>query len=146
MHDACHHPQVVNLQAELTNLHARLSTMELPTPSPFAAHTQMPMTASFCVSNLPTSSNVLATVDLSTTFFEPQTQSHSQWAFQQQHVEQEQLHQQQYVTVGEGPGSGGVSGSRTPAGGDLQLLAGELLDRHGTAAVGSEPEPTPSTK
>lgn len=140
-------PQVVNLQAELTYLQGHLSTMELPTPPTFAAENQMmPITATFCVSNLPSppSNNIPATVDVSTTFFEPQMQSH--WVSQQQH----QLNQQQYVTVGdvtvgEGPGTS-FGGSGATGGGDLQLLARELLDRHGTVAVGSQPEPPPCTQ
>ncbi|XP_066316499.1 LOB domain-containing protein 30-like [Miscanthus floridulus] len=134
--------QVVNLQTELTYLQGHLSTMELPTPPPFAQQNQMPMTAAFCVSNQPSASNniIPATVDVST-FFEPQTQQ-SQWVSQQQQVQQHQLNQQQYVTVGEGPGTG-VSGSGATGGGDLLLLAREILDRHGTAAVGSQSQPEP---
>jgi hypothetical protein len=134
--------QVVNLQTELTYLQGHLSTMELPTPPSFAAQNQMPMTAAFCVSNLPSASDniIPATVDVST-FFEPQTQQ-SHWVSQQQQVQQHQLNQQQYATVGEGPGTG-VNGSGATGGGDLQLLARELLDRHGTAAVGSQSQPEP---
>jgi LOB domain-containing protein 18 len=135
--DACHAmhmPQVVNLQTELTYLQGHLSTMEPPTPPPLAAQNQMPMTtAAFCVSNLPWPSNdIPPTVDVSTLLEEPQTQQ-SNWVSQQQ---------QHYVMVGEGSGAG-VSGSGAGArgGGDLQLL-----DRHGTAPVWSQPEPPPCTQ
>ncbi|KAG0549753.1 hypothetical protein BDA96_01G281800 [Sorghum bicolor] len=137
--------QVVNLQTELTYLQGHLSTIELPTPPPFGAQNQMPMTATFCVSNLPSaSSNIIpGTVDVSTVF-EPQTQE-SHWVSlsqQQQQVQQHQFNQQQSVMVGEGPGTG-MSGSGAIGGGDLQLLARELLDRHGITAVGSQSQPKP---
>ncbi|RLN39649.1 hypothetical protein C2845_PM01G45150 [Panicum miliaceum] len=143
--------QVVNLQAELTYLQGHLTTMEIPTPPPFAGQPQMPMTAAFSsVSNLPSSSNVPASVDLST-LFDSQMQS-QQWAFQfqqQQILQQQQqqlLQQQQYLHMGEGS-SRGASGSGTVDGGDLQALAMELLDRRQRVAVGSPPKPqTPATQ
>ncbi|OEL16052.1 LOB domain-containing protein 18 [Dichanthelium oligosanthes] len=140
--------QVVNLQAELTYLQGHLTTMELPTPPPFAGHSQMPITAAFSVSNLTPSSNVPATVDLSN-LLDPQTQS-QQWAFhlQQQQVLQQQqlLPQPQYNQMEDGSGRA-AGGSGTMDGGDLQALARELLDRHGRVAVGSQPEPpTPATQ
>lgn len=138
-------PQVVNLQAELTYLQGHLTTMELPTPPPFAPQPQppMPTNAAFSVSNLPLSSSVPATVDLST-LLDPHNQS-QQWAFQfqQQQVLQQQqqlLQQQQYMQMGEGS-SRVAGGSSTADGGDLQALARELLDRHGMVAAGSPPEP-----
>ena len=151
-------PQVVNLQAELTYLQGHLATTEVPTPPPFAGQPQMPMTDAFSsVSNLPSSSNVPASVDLST-LFDSQTQS-QQWAFQfqqqlilQQHHQQQQqqqlllLQQQQYLQMGEGS-SRDASGSGTVDSGDLQALAMELLDRRQRVAVGSPPKPaTPATQ
>ncbi|CAN6305525.1 unnamed protein product [Urochloa humidicola] len=140
--------QVVNLQSELSYLQGHLTTMELPTPPPFAGQPQMPMNAAFSVSNLPSSSRVPATVDLST-LLDPNMQS-QQWTFQfpqqqllQHHQQQQQLlQQQQYIQMGEGS-SGRIAGGGgcTADGGDLQALARELLDRHGRVAVGSPPEP-----
>ncbi|XP_062205971.1 LOB domain-containing protein 30-like [Phragmites australis] len=127
--------QVVNLQNELSYLQSHLTTMELPSPPPFAAQPEMPMNASFSVSDLPSSSNIPANVD-PLMLFDPQTQS--QWAFQQQQVQQhqqQQLQQQQYVRMGEGSSRGGGG---TMDGGDLQALARELLDRHGQV-VGLNP-------
>ncbi|KAF8656672.1 hypothetical protein HU200_060534 [Digitaria exilis] len=142
--------QVVNLQTELTYLQGHLTTMELPTPAPLVGQLQTPMTAAFSIPNQPTSSNVPATVDLST-LLEPQMQS-QQWAsqFQQQQallLQQQQLLQpQQYIQMGEGSGRV-AGGSGSADGGDLQALARELMLRHGRVAVGSPPEPpTPATQ
>jgi len=151
-------PQVVKLQTELTYLQGHLSTMEIPTPPPFAGQPQMPMTATFSsVSNLPSSSNVPASVDLST-LFDSQTQS-QQWAFQfqqqqilqqQQQQQQEQqllLQQQQYLQMGEGSNRGASGSGTLDDGGDLQALAMELQDRRQRMAVGSPPKPpTPATQ
>jgi len=156
-------PQVVNLQAELTYLQGHLATTEVPTPPPFAGQPQMPMTAAFSsVSNLPSSSNVPASVDLST-LFDSQTQS-QQWAFQfqQQQILQQQHHhhhqqqqqqqllllqQQQYLQMGEGSNRGASGSGTLDDGGDLQALAMELQDRRQRMAVGSPPKPpTPATQ
>ncbi|KAL5231975.1 hypothetical protein ABZP36_030751 [Zizania latifolia] len=136
--------QVVSLQAELTYLQAHLSTMELPSPPPFAAEPaaqqpQMPMTsANFSVTDLPSSSsNVPATVDLSTLFDPPApAQSQNQWAL----FHQQQLHQQHpYDPMDDGSSSsGGGGGGDASDGGDLQALARELLDRHGRLTAGSK--------
>lgn len=150
---------MVNLQAELTYLQGHLSTMELPTPPPFTAQPQpqMPMNATFSVSNLPSSSSVVpATVDLST-LLDPHNIQSQQWAFQfqQQQVLQQQQQllllqqqqQQQYMQMGEGSSRGAGGSSTADGGDDLQALARELLDRHGMVAAGSPPEPpTPATQ
>jgi hypothetical protein len=141
---------VVNLQAELTYLQGHLSTMELPTPPPFTAQPQpqMPMNATFSVSNLPSSSSVVpATVDLSS-LLDPHNIQSQQWAFQfqQQQVLQQQQ-QQQYMQMGEGSSRSAGGSSTADGGDDLQALARELLDRHGMVAAGSPPEPpTPATQ
>ena len=149
---------MVKLQTELTYLQGHLSTMEIPTPPPFAGQPQMPMTATFSsVSNLPSSSNVPSSVDLST-LLDSQTQS-QQWAFQfqqqqilqqQQQQQQEQqllLQQQQYLQMGEGSNRGASGSGTLDDGGDLQALAMELQDRRQRMAVGSPPKPaTPATQ
>ncbi|KAL6644160.1 hypothetical protein ACP70R_018926 [Stipagrostis hirtigluma subsp. patula] len=132
--------QVANLQAELSYLQAHLATVELPSPPPFVMQHQMPMTTSFSVSNLPASSSIPSTLDLST-LIDPQMESH--WAFEQQQIQQQQqqLHQQHYVRIAEG-GMGMASSSGTTQNDELQSLVRELLNRHGQV-VGSMPAPLP---
>lgn len=155
---SCDHvlPQVVNLQAELTYLQAHLATLELPSPPPLMpAPPQMPMPAPFSISDLPSSTSVPTTVDLSA-LFDPPPQP--QWASplqQQQHhhhqhhhhqQQQHQLRQPSYATLARAPSgmtaaaesSGGGGGG---GGGDLQALARELLDRHRSAVKLEQPPP-----
>ncbi|XP_052146877.1 LOB domain-containing protein 30-like [Oryza glaberrima] len=148
--------QVVNLQAELTYLQAHLATLELPSPPPLMpAPPQMPMPAPFSISDLPSSTSVPTTVDLSA-LFDPPPQP--QWAspLQQQHhhhhqhhhhqQQQHQLRQPSYATLARAPSgmtaaaesSGGGGGG---GGGDLQALARELLDRHRSAVKLEQPPP-----
>ncbi|KAF0913347.1 hypothetical protein E2562_022152 [Oryza meyeriana var. granulata] len=143
--------QVVNLQAELTYLQAHLATLELPSPPPLMpAPPQMPMPAPFSISDLPSSTSVPTTVDLSA-LFDPPPQP--QWAapLPQQHhhhhqQQQHQLRQPSYgtparVTSGMPESSGGGGG-----GGDLQALARELLDRHRSAVKLEQPPPPPHSR
>jgi hypothetical protein len=141
-------PQVVNLQAELTYLQAHHATLELPSPPPLPAPPQMPMPGAFSISDLPSSTNVPTTVDLSALFDPPQQPP--QWAVHQQqhhhHQQQHQQHQHQLrqptpygAPVRGGPGVAESSGG----GGDLQALARELLDRHRSGGVKLEHTPPP---
>ncbi|CAL4938514.1 unnamed protein product [Urochloa decumbens] len=138
--------QVVNLQAELTYLQAHLATLELPSPPPLPAPPQMPMPGPFSISDLPSSTNVPTTVDLSALFDPPQQPP--QWAaVQQQHHHHQQQHQfRQPTPYGAPPVRGGGSGvaESSGGGGDLQALARELLDRHRSGGVKIEhPPPLP---
>ncbi|KAL5225951.1 hypothetical protein ABZP36_012590 [Zizania latifolia] len=141
--------QVVSLQAELTYLQAHLATMELPSPPPFsvepAAQHQAPMAAAnFSITDLPLSSNVPGTIDLSTLFDLPlPVQSQNQWEL----FDEQQLHQQHsFGPMGDGSsssrGGGGGDGSDD---GDLQALARELLDRQGRSSAGSKMDRPPHT-
>ncbi|KAJ1297971.1 hypothetical protein BS78_01G418800 [Paspalum vaginatum] len=128
--------QVVNLQAELTYLQAHLATLELPSPPPLPAPPQMPMPGPFSISDLPSSTSVPTTVDLSA-LFDPPPQP-PQWVQQPHHHLQ---HQQQLRQPGPygapvvrgGAGMAESSGGAGGGGGDLQALARELLDRHGSS-------------
>lgn len=134
-------PQVVNLQAELTYLQTHLATLELPSP-PLPAAPQMPMAmpAQFSISDLPSTTNIPTTIDLSA-LFEPPAQP--QWALQQHH--QHQLRQPPYGAMAPRGGSSSsmAEGSAGGGGGDLQTLARELLDRHGRSGVKPELQPPP---
>ncbi|XP_062209183.1 LOB domain-containing protein 30-like [Phragmites australis] len=135
--------QVVNLQAELTYLQAHLATLELPSPPPLPAPPQMPMPAPFSISDLPSSTNIPTTADLST-LFDPPPQP--QWAAAQQqlHHQQHQQHQLHQPTSSYGTSVRGGSGmaDSSAGGGDLQALARELLDRH-RSGIKFEPPPPP---
>ncbi|CAN6290042.1 unnamed protein product [Urochloa humidicola] len=142
--------QVVNLQAELTYLQAHLATLELPSPPPLPAPPQMPMPGPFSISDLPSSTNVPATVDLSALFDPPQQPP--QWAavqhHQQQHQQQHQHLQHQLLQptpYGAPPVRGGSAVAESSGGGgDLQALARELLGRHRSGGVKIEhPPPLP---
>ncbi|XP_062213499.1 LOB domain-containing protein 18-like [Phragmites australis] len=133
--------QVVNLQAELTYMQAHLTTLELPSPPPLPAPPQMPMPAPFSISDLPSSTNIPTTVDLSALFDPPQPQ----WALQHHHHQQQQHQLRQptssYVTSVRGSGSDMAESSG--GGGDLQALARELLDRHRSGVKLEKPPPPP---
>lgn len=132
-------PQVVNLQAELTYLQTHLATLELPSP-PLPAAPQMPMAmpAQFSISDLPSTTNIPTTIDLSA-LFEPPAQP--QWALQQHH--QHQLRQQpSYGAMAHRGGSSSMAEGSVGSG-DLQTLARELLDRHGRSGVKPELQPPP---
>ncbi|CAN6284944.1 unnamed protein product [Urochloa humidicola] len=142
--------QVVNLQAELTYLQAHLATLELPSPPPLPVPPQMPMPGPFSISDLPSSTNVPTTVDLSALFDPPQQLP--QWALQQQQQHHQQQHQQQQhqhqlrqppTPYGAPPVRGGGSGvaESSGGGGDLQALARELLGRHRSGGVKLEHQP-----
>ncbi|CAN6295781.1 unnamed protein product [Urochloa humidicola] len=139
--------QVVNLQAELTYLQAHLATLELPSPPPLPVPPQMPMPGPFSISDLPSSTNVPTTVDLSALFDPPQQLP--QWALQQQHHQQQHQQQHQHqlrqppTPYGAPPVRGGGSGvaESSGGGGDLQALARELLGRHRSGGVKLEHQP-----
>ena len=131
-------PQVVNLQAELTYLQTHLATLELPSP-PLPAAPQMPMAmpAQFSISDLPSSTHIPTSIDLSALFDPP---AQPQWALQQHH--QHQLRQPSYGA----PlprGSSSMTERSVGGSGDLQALARELLDRHGRSGVKPELPPPP---
>lgn len=127
--------QVANHQAELTYLHAHLATLELPSPQLPAP--PMPTPAPFSISDLPSSTNIPTTVDLSALFDPP---AQPQWGLQQQHP-QHQLRQLSYGA----PASRATSGmaESSAGGGDLQALARELLDRHRSGVKPEQPPPPP---
>ncbi|PWZ57252.1 NADP-dependent malic enzyme [Zea mays] len=137
--------QVVNLQAELTYLQAHLATLELPAPPPLPAPPQMPMPGPFSISDLPLSTSVPTTVDLSALFDPPPPQ----WATAQQphhHHQQPPQHHQLRQPAPYGAGAsvrpGGGPGMAESSGGDeLQSLARELLDRHRSGGVKLEHPP-----
>ncbi|OQU92919.1 hypothetical protein SORBI_3001G437300 [Sorghum bicolor] len=85
--------QVVNLQAELTYLQAHLATLELPSPPPLPAPPQMPLPGAFSISDLPSSTSVPTTVDLSALFDPPPQQP--QWAVQAAQPHHHHHHHQQ---------------------------------------------------
>ncbi|PWZ06820.1 LOB domain-containing protein 18 [Zea mays] len=135
--------QVVNLQAELTYLQAHLATLELPSPPPLPAPPQMPMPGPFSIADLPSSTSVPTTVDLSTLFDPP-----PQWAVHQPHhhhqhqqLQQHQLRQPAPYGAPVRPGGGMAAESSGGGSGDLQSLARELLDRHRSGGVKLEPPP-----
>ncbi|CAN6466531.1 unnamed protein product [Victoria cruziana] len=114
--------QVVNLQAELAYMQAHLSTLELTHQAP------LPSLQAPAVPELPTTSNI-ANFDMST-IFEPA------WS-QAQQQQQQQLHQHQQQQV-EFALRNGRNQSEQAAGGELQALARELLNRHrASAPIGS---------
>ncbi|KAF7101373.1 hypothetical protein CFC21_102730 [Triticum aestivum] len=134
--------QVVNLQAELTYLQTHLATLELPSP-PLPAAPQMPMAmpAQFSISDLPSTTNIPTTIDLSA-LFEPPAQP--QWAVQQHHQHQLRQHPS-YGAMAHRGGSSMAEGSAASGSGsgELQTLARELLDRHGRSGVKPELQPPP---
>ncbi|PON48357.1 Lateral organ boundaries domain containing protein [Parasponia andersonii] len=114
--------QVVSLQTELSYLQAHLATLELPSPPPVPPPPTTLITPPLSIADLPSTSSVPATYDLSS-LFEPIVQP---WAMQQRPLDPRQF----------GGATGSSSGS---GGGDLQVLARELLDRHGSPPHGSVP-------
>ncbi|GAB4844371.1 LOB domain-containing protein 18 [Ancistrocladus abbreviatus] len=127
--------QVVNLQAELSYLQAHLATLEVPTPPPPPPQQQM-LPPTLSISDLPSATTIPATYDLST-LFDPIVQQ--TWHMQQQQMEPRQF-------GGEG-GSAHGSPSASDGSGDLQALARELLQRHGSSPIRHMPcnEPSPSS-
>ncbi|CAO2834926.1 unnamed protein product [Amaranthus hypochondriacus] len=115
--------QVVNLQTELSYLQAHLATLEVPTPPPPPPQPLMqPLQLS--IADLPSTSTVPATYDLSS-LFDPVVQP--LWAMQQQQQQQRgSMDQRSYGTSDRGPLGGG----------DLQAVARELLHRHGSPNIG----------
>ncbi|KAJ7962225.1 putative LOB domain-containing protein [Quillaja saponaria] len=113
--------QVVTLQAELSYLQAHLATLEVPSPPtpppppPPSVVTPLP----FSITDLPSSSTFPGTYDLSS-LFDPMAQT--SWATHQRPIEMRQF-------VENGPTS-------TSGGGDLHILARELLHRHGSPSSG----------
>uniref|UniRef100_A0A0D9VRV5 LOB domain-containing protein n=1 Tax=Leersia perrieri TaxID=77586 RepID=A0A0D9VRV5_9ORYZ len=149
--------QVVNLQAELTYLQAHLATLELPTPPmpPAPPQMPMPMPVPFSISDLPSSTSVPTTVDLSALFDPPPPQP--QWAapLQQHHHHHQQHHHQLRQPPSYGtPSVARAAPSGMPAesseggggGGDLQALARELLDRHRSAVKLEQPPLPPHSR
>ncbi|KAI3449140.1 hypothetical protein Pfo_005805 [Paulownia fortunei] len=121
--------QVVNLQAELSYLQAHLATLELPIPSPVPPQPPsqlIPPTLS--IADLPTSSAVPATYDLSS-LFDPVV--HPSWTLhQRQEIDPCQFSTTATRALPEIPSSAASGG-----GGDLQELARELLNRHAPPIV-----------
>ncbi|KAJ4955359.1 hypothetical protein NE237_012142 [Protea cynaroides] len=112
------HQQLVNLQAELSYLQAQLATLQLPSPTPLLPPPTLLTPPSHSVPNLPARPSMQAgSFDLST-LFDPQVQP-TPWTLQEQLMELRQY-------------SGG-------GGGDLQALARELLQRHGSSMGPSHP-------
>jgi hypothetical protein len=131
-------PQVVNLQAELTYLQAHLATLELPSPAlPVAPQMPMAMPAQFSIADLPSTTAIPTTIDLSALFDPP---AQPQWAMQQHH--QQQLRQQSYGAPAP-RGSTSMAEGSAGGSGDLQSLARELLDRHGRGGIKPELPPPP---
>ncbi|XP_073009196.1 LOB domain-containing protein 30-like [Typha latifolia] len=126
--------QVVNLQAELSYLQAHLATLESPPPPPPPPQLQ-PLPA-FSISDLPSSSNLPTSLDLST-LFDPLVQP--SWSLQQQQPPQRtiELRLQPSLNARGGGGIGECSGGGGGGSGDLQELARLLLDRHRSSV--SEP-------
>ncbi|RLN18244.1 LOB domain-containing protein 30-like [Panicum miliaceum] len=137
--------QVVNLQAELTYLQAHLATLELPSPPPPPAPPQMPMPGPFSIADLPSSTSVPTTVDLSALFDPPPHAQPPQWAVQQQHHHHQHQHQLRQPAPYGAPvrGGSGMAETSGAGGGDLQALARELVDRHRSGGVKLEHPPPP---
>ncbi|CAM8974378.1 unnamed protein product [Rhodiola kirilowii] len=138
--------QVVNLQGEIAYLQAHLTNLELQPPAPTAPPSHHPP-PHFSVSDLPTSSTMPATYDLSSLLFDPVLQ----WPQPIMHQPSDDINnnacRNQYVTLAipQPPADnrtdpnnlarGGASGS---GGGDVdQGLASELMlqVRHGSGAL-----------
>ncbi|KAL8142212.1 hypothetical protein V2J09_015244 [Rumex salicifolius] len=108
--------QVVNLQTELAYLQAHLTTLEVPTPPPPPPPQPTTAPPPLSISDLP-SASVPPLYDLSC-FFEPMGQQQQQplpWPIQAQ------------AQTSSRPGPSGP--------GDLQALARELVNRHGSSSV-----------
>ncbi|KAF3439972.1 hypothetical protein FNV43_RR18250 [Rhamnella rubrinervis] len=116
--------QVVNLQAELSYLQAHLATLELPSPPPAPPPTSLVNPPPLTIADLPSASSVPVTYDLSS-LFEPMVQP---WVMQQRPVDPRQFGGGSVSSSTSGGGCGGGGGN----GGDLQALARELLNRHGS--------------
>ncbi|PSS24169.1 LOB domain-containing protein [Actinidia chinensis var. chinensis] len=117
--------QVVNLQAELSYLQAHLTTLELPTPPPAPPPPQPLLTPPLLsISDLPSASSMPVNYDLSS-LFEPILLQPPSWPMQHRQVDPP------HFRASTAPPS--LAGSRSS--GDLQELARELLDRHGSPPV-----------
>ncbi|XP_057500237.1 LOB domain-containing protein 18-like [Actinidia eriantha] len=117
--------QVVNLQAELSYLQAHLATLELPTPRPPLTPQPLLTPPSLSISDLPSAASMPANYDLSSLFEPIVLQPHS-WPMQHRHMDLQQF----------GAATAPSSSARGSGGsGDLQALARELLDRHGSPPV-----------
>lgn len=124
----------MNLQAELSYLQAHLATLELPSPPPPPPPpTGIPIPVQFSMADLPSSSNLPSTLDLSA-LFDPMVQP--SWALQ----EQQQQPQQRQVELRQQQQQ--IAESSRGGGGDLQALARELLDRQRTTAPSSTADST----
>lgn len=118
--------QVLNLQAEISYLQAHLATLEVPTPPPLPLPPQSMMAPPhLSITDLPSSSSIPAAYDLSS-MFDPMVQA-SNWPMMQQR----QMEPSHHVLNDRRPSHG--SSSPGSGGDDLQALAHELLQGHGTA-------------
>ncbi|KAH6813140.1 Lateral organ boundaries domain family protein [Perilla frutescens var. frutescens] len=118
--------QVVNLQAELSYLQAHLTTLELPTPPPAPPQPPSLLTPPpLSIADLPTSSTIPATYDLSS-LFDPMVQP--SWT-PHRHEINATSHYSTTAAV--------TAPTELAGGGDLQELARELLTRR--AAAPTEP-------
>ncbi|KAK6142891.1 hypothetical protein DH2020_023239 [Rehmannia glutinosa] len=121
--------QVVNLQAELSYLQAHLTTLDLPTPP-----TQLiPPPATLSIADLPTSSAMPATYDLSSLF--DQVAMHPSWTLHQRQSEIDTCAFSTTATTRVQPEIPSFAASSGGGGGDLQELARELLNRHAPPVV-----------
>lgn len=126
--------QVVNLQAELSYLQAHLTTLELPTPPPPAPPAQSSLLATppLSISDLPATSSMPATYDLSS-LFDPMVQQSfgTTTTLMQQQQPPRQMDPRQ-LPGGSTRGPTGEMLQPAIGGGDLQELARELLQRQGS--------------
>ncbi|KAK9749284.1 hypothetical protein RND81_02G115000 [Saponaria officinalis] len=113
--------QVLNLQSELSYLHAHLATLEVPTPPPPPPQPLMPLPP-LSISDLPSASTVPANYDLSS-LYDPMVQP--SWAMQQQQQLRGPMDMPQFGSMGPTHG--------TSSSGDFQALARELLHKHGSS-------------
>ncbi|GAB2271561.1 LOB domain-containing protein 18 [Dionaea muscipula] len=124
--------QVVNLQAEISYLQAHLSTLEVPTPPPPLQAQQLIAPPQLSITDLPSASAVpAATYDLSSIFdpMQVQASASASWPIMQQLQLHRQMDPRHHFAIDRGPA---VHGSSSTGGGDLQALAHELLQRHGS--------------
>ncbi|KAM7261116.1 hypothetical protein ACFE04_026591 [Oxalis oulophora] len=126
--------QVVNLQAELSYLQAHLATLEVPSPPPPPPPVLM-NPPPLSISDLPSATSFPTTYDLSS-LFDPMAQP--SWAMQYQQ-QQRQIDPRQF-------GCNISSSSTGVGGGDLHMLARELLHRHGSPPTGTTDVPSGLTK
>ncbi|KAJ4845559.1 LOB domain-containing protein 18 [Turnera subulata] len=119
--------QVVNLQTELSYLQAHLATLELPSPPPPPPPPPtLVAPPHLSISDLPSASSMPTSYDLSS-LFDPMVQP--SWSMQH-HQQHRQMDPRQF---------GGSGGSSASGSGELQALARELLQRHGSPPSGSIP-------